>query len=779
MRRLSIILILLIAHALATEPPRDISARDLISFSSIRAVDLHEPSKTIIYELRETDFSNNTYRHHLWQMKTDGSNNRQLTFSSGNEWSPLISPTGACLAFLSDRPDAEGEKETRIWGMPLSGGEAKPLSNSDHTVLTYDWSADGNSIYYLTPQVKPTATKKWLENIEADGFDGDDRTLEKPRIELWRIDKNTAELKRLFVGDPGVYDFDVHPDNDLMVYVTNYTGDENDWVESDLYLFSISDSAQTKQLTAYKGAEDNPRFSPDGKYVAYSTPQDPKKPFSQTEIDIISIENGNVNRLTGSLDLNVSKFSWYTDRSLLLEVNQGMNNHVHIAALNGRTTDVSAGPAYFHRVVSGPKAQSIVAVRETATSLGEIIYSKGAGHPWLVLSNQSAEIHDLNIHPQTNFYWKSRDDRFKLEGLVILPHFSGHEPLPLIVHVHGGPASRTDIALEQYHLLQAWASQGFAVFSPNFRGSEGYSATFQTANYRDLGGGDYHDIMMGVKELIRRGIAHPDSLVIMGGSYGGYMTNWASTQTNKFKAAISLYGIYDLKSDFSNSIYAQWELDYLGKPYWEDPSAYSRRSPSSFIKQSKTPTLILHGADDENTFTSNSRELARALKTLEVPHRFILYPREGHGMNEPNHRLDAFQKELSWANLHLDRPQPHQGIDWMSSNIRVQILSVNREAEFLNAPGERFLSVKLLLDGSNLESPRRITLDDFEMMPSGNVVLGFSSKRMLAPAKYFSLEIGPRLPAVELDLVFVYTPHASQVLKIKDVGTFSLPKASK
>lgn len=775
MKRLSIILILLIANLLAADLPKDINARDLISFPSIRAVELFEPTQTIIYALRETDFSKNSYRQHIWQIKTDGSKNRQLTFSSGDEWSPLISPTGACLAFLSDRPDSEGEKGTRIWGMPLSGGEAKPLSNSDHSILAFDWSADGNFIYYLTPQIRPAETKSWLENREEAGFDGEDRTLEKPRIELWQIDKNTSELKRLFIGDPGVYDFDVHPDDDLMVYATNYTGDDNDWVETDLYLFSLRDSIQVKQLTGFKGSEDSPKFSPDGKHIAYSTPQDPKKPFSQIEIDIVSIEKGNVSRLTESLDLNVSSFRWYTDRSLLLEINQGMNNHIYIAAVNGRTTALSAGQAYFHRTASGPKAQSIAAVRETSTSIGEIVYSRGAGHPWVVLTDQSAALNDLNINPQTNFFWKSRDDRFKLEGLVILPHFSGHDPLPLIVHVHGGPASRTDIALEQYHLLQAWASQGYAVFSPNFRGSEGYSAAFQVANYRDLAGGDYHDIMMGVKELIKRGIAHPDSLVIMGGSYGGYMANWATTQTNKFKAAISKYGIFDLKSDFSNSIYAQWEVDYLGKTYWNDPSAYSRRSPSSFIKNSKTPTLILHGADDENTFTSNSRELARALKTLDVPHRFILYPREGHGMKEPSHRLDVFEKELSWANLHLNRPQPHQGMDWLSSDIRVQVLSVDREAEFLNAPGEQFLAVKLLLDGSNLESSTRVTLDDFELAPSGDVVLGFSSQRMLAPAKYFSLELGPELQAVELDLVFVKTGGNNQTLHIRNVGTFQLP----
>ena len=768
-----VLLILLLLNVGIAEEKKDISARDLLSFPSIRSLELHEAEKIIVYGAREADFETNKLRQHIWMIRTDGSGKRQLTFSSGDEWSPKISPTGSCLAFLSDRPDANGEQGTRIWAMPLSGGEAKPLTDEKRSILDYKWSADGCFIYYLSPENSPGPTESWMDARVDEGFDGEDRTLAKPRVELWQVSRSTSEHKRLFVGDPGVYGFDVDPVGDLMVYVTNYTGDDNDWVETDLFLFSLHDSATVKQLTGFKGSEFSPKFSPDGKYVAYLTPADPKKPYSQYEVDAVSIEKGNVSRLTESLDLNVSKFRWYTNQTLLLEVNQGMQNHLYAASLKGRSTALSGGPAYFYRSSPTPGAQSIAAVRQTATTVSEIVYSKGPGHPWVSLTDHSAALDDLNIHPQINFHWMSRDDRFKLEGLVILPHFSGHEPLPLIVHVHGGPAGRTDIALENGALLQAWASQGFAIFSPNFRGSEGYGAAFQTANYRDLGGGDYQDIMMGVKELIRRGIAHPDSLVIMGGSYGGYMANWAISQTNMFKVAVSKYGIWDLQSDFSNSIYAQWEIDYLGKPYWTDPTAYRRRSPSSYASKIKTPTLILHGADDENTFTSNSRELARALKTLNVPHRFILYPREGHGMYEPSHQIDVFEKSLSWINLHLDRGGPLKGSDWLSDGVRVQIVSVDREAEYLNAPGEKFLSVKLLLDGTRLSAPRRVTLDDISLVPGGEVVLGFSSQKMLAPSKYFSLDIGPDLKAVELDLVFV-NPVNPPILRIQGIGTFEL-----
>ncbi|MEA3287025.1 MAG: prolyl oligopeptidase family serine peptidase, partial [Candidatus Marinimicrobia bacterium] len=263
-------------------------------------------------------------------------------------------------------------------------------------------------------------------------------------------------------------------------------------------------------------------------------------------------------------------------------------------------------------------------------------------------------------------------------------------------------------------------------------------------------------------------------LVIMGGSYGGYMTNWVITQTNLFEVAASRYGIFDLKSDFSNSNYAQWELDYLGKPYWNDPGVYRRMSPSYFIEKAKTPTLILHGADDENTFTSNSRELARALKTLDVPHRFFLYPREGHGMGEPNHRLDVFQRQLSWVNTHLDRHAALSGEDWLSKDIRIQILSVKNKARFLNKPDESFLSVKILLDGSQLAENRRFTLDNFRLGLEHYQVIGLPSGQILAPAENFSFELGPDLPEAELELVFPKIDVSDQILKIKGVGEYTL-----
>ena len=769
------LLLLLHVGQLPGQQNRSISPEDLISFSTIKNLDLDAEHNRIIYELRETDLVANTQHKHLWLTDTEGKQNQQLTYSSKNEWDPQISPDGSHVAFFSDRFDAQGASKTRIWILPLNLGEAHPVSDPLHSISSFKWSSDGSSIYYLASEQKPDPTQAWEAQKTSSGFDAFDRTAEKPRMEIWQIDITDNAPQRLFIGDPGISSFDVDVSGDLLTYSTNYTGDANDWVETNIYLFSLRDSSVVKQLTDAKGAEEAPVFSPDGKFIAYQKPQDRKKPFSQLEIESIRLSDFKIRRLTRDLDLNVSRFHWYTNQTLIIEVMQGMNNHLYVLNLDGKTVSFSAGPTYFHHSSSKPSASTIAAVRQTPNGLGEIVVTQSPGRPWTQISSLSDVLADLTINPQTSFRWLSRDEKFNLQGLIVLPHFSGDEPLPLIVDIHGGPASRTDIALEQYAMFQAWASQGYAVFSPNFRGSEGYTAEFQIANYRDLGGGDYHDIMAGVTDLIRRGVAHPDSLVIMGGSYGGYMTNWAITQTQRFKAAVSRYGIYDLRSDFSNSIYAQWELDYMGKTYWDEPSLYRRLSPSTFIKRAKTPTLILHGADDENTFVSNSRELARALKTLDVPHRFFLYPREGHGMGEPAHRLDVFYRQLSWVNHHLGRQQALRGEDWLSQDIRVQVLSIEQNCHFMNEDGTRYLKVKLLLDGSRLRSVKHIGISDIRLEPGHFQVVGLPSGQFLAPVQDFQIDLGPDFPVVELELVFPQIEENKQHIKINGIGTYALP----
>ncbi|MFH1572395.1 MAG: prolyl oligopeptidase family serine peptidase [Acidobacteriota bacterium] len=259
--------------------------------------------------------------------------------------------------------------------------------------------------------------------------------------------------------------------------------------------------------------------------------------------------------------------------------------------------------------------------------------------------------------------------------------------VPLVVSPHGGPHGRvTDRFNGEY---QVWAAQGYASLSPNFRGSSGYGAAFDVANKKDIGFGDYQDLMSGVDRVIEMGIADPGRMAIQGGSYGGFMTNWVITQTDRFKAAVSKYGLWNLVTDWSNSDNPRWELNYLEAYYWDDLALWLKHSPGNYVKNVKTPVLILHGDSDPNTELSNSREMYQALLHAGKTVEFVVYPREGHGISgEPNHILDRQQRVVDWFARHvLHEPEGHPAGkpvtdgDWEMAVARVSVSSPGPAAD--------------------------------------------------------------------------------------------------
>jgi dipeptidyl aminopeptidase/acylaminoacyl peptidase len=222
---------------------------------------------------------------------------------------------------------------------------------------------------------------------------------------------------------------------------------------------------------------------------------------------------------------------------------------------------------------------------------------------------------------------------------------------PLILEIHGGPYGRfSDTFNNRAHI---WAANGYAVLRPNPRGSTGYGPKFTTANVGDWGGKDFKDIMAGVDAAIARGIADPDKLVVMGGSYGGFMTFWTITQTDRFKAAIGHAGISDWYSFHGQSdVPGLMEYGFVGQP-WTSAETYRKWSPMTYVDRVKTPIMITHGERDLRVPIAQAEQYYRALKKRGVEVVFLRYPRAGHGITEPNHQIDLFQRQLEWFDSHL------------------------------------------------------------------------------------------------------------------------------
>jgi dipeptidyl aminopeptidase/acylaminoacyl peptidase len=286
------------------------------------------------------------------------------------------------------------------------------------------------------------------------------------------------------------------------------------------------------------------------------------------------------------------------------------------------------------------------AVRDSFDSPPEVV--AGALGAWTKITQRNAEVKSPAGEARS-IRWKS--DGFAVQGWLLAPAEKPAGKAPMVVIVHGGPASAVHAGWSQQALLLA--SQGYYVFLANPRGSFGQGEKFTRANVKDFGYGDLRDIVRGVDAAVQAAPIDPQRVGVYGHSYGGYMTMWAVTQTNRFKAAVASAGIANWQSYYGENRIDQWMLPYFGKSVYEDPQVYARSSPISFIKNVRTPTLVLHGERDAEVPLPQGQEFWHALKTLGVETQLVVYEDEGHWIRQPAHVRDRYERIVRWFDAHL------------------------------------------------------------------------------------------------------------------------------
>ena len=718
-------------------PTQRITPRALIETQRISDPQIHPDGQRVAFVVTVADFDDSTMRGHLWltewgaeedapeeepaenaapeadtkaalEIDTDAETKdgdageaeaeepdwtRQLTYSREGEHSPRWSPDGRCLAFLSTRPDPEASDEEdeedepaeQIWILPGDGGEARKITSAKEGILEYHWLPESSTLIYLAPEPRPRP----LESVRKDERDRRkiDPTVEHDdllRRQIWQTDIEERKPKLLYTGDIGLHDFAVSPDGRRLCFATNYSGEDNDYHLTDLYIKPL-DSGVPVKLVRRGGGKYHLRWSPDGRHIAFLSWYDPALSYSRETLYAADVpetlpetaEYGkdapgiSECRLLTDLDTDLGGFAWSkTERGGIYAVAAvGTGSEIyHIGTqtnenIRAETIKIALeGQAERGDLALHPETDALVWVQESATRLPELFVREADGNV-MPLTKLNADFSTAYRLPrQEVISWQSADG-MTIEGVLLYPlDYDAEKKYPLVVQVHGGPKGRSLNTLRNYYLSPVWSAEGYFVLQPNFRGSEGYGHAFAIANRRDLGGGDFQDIMAGVDWCIAGGFADAERLGIMGGSYGGYMTNWAIGHTDRFRAAVSMFGIFHLQTDYSNSELSRWDNEYMGAYYWEDPEIYRRLSPGSYIEAIKTPTLILHGDEDSNTFISNSKELYQALRHRGVTTQFVHYPREGHGLREPNHRLDEIRRALAWMDRFLRNTGGAQGV---------------------------------------------------------------------------------------------------------------------
>lgn len=729
MRNLILSCVLLISAASTAQPlRRPVTMKDFLEIKLPSDLQFSPDGRTIAFVVSESDFEKSATHTSLWLVgvtdTTGGSSARPLTRYRQAARLPRWSPNGKYLAFLDDgRGEEKTElKEPQIWLLPAAGGEAVQATQAQHGIMSYDWMPNSRAVVYLTEQEEQAELLQIKKQRAERKFDAVEVDKDRRVRQVWRLDiaggnsPSGGKPVKLFDGDFGIESVDVSPDGERVLYRTNYTGKKDDDRKFDYWLYSFREG-KTKQLTNRPGEESAARWSPDSRSVVCIAPFDPLCTYSRLDLFSVTIGGNGLTALGNPHDRSVSGVAWAADgKTVYYTLASGVEENAYGATINptavgrggaGRIRQVLAGARVYEHLTVAPRGATLAVTAGDGTHAPEIYVRDLKTGTLKQLTRLNAEIDSLVLSRPEVVKWQSADGVL-VEGLLIIPpdHHQGGR-VPLITIPHGGPFWRNRLALHELDEAHVYAANGYAVFLPNFRGSDGYGHGFGVANYRDLGYGDFYDVMTGIDFLIAEGIADAQKLGIVGGSYGGYMTNWAISHSERFTAAVSRYGIFSLITDFSNSNIPSWEPDYLGDFYWNDPAAYARHSPSTNADRIHTPVLILHGQEDPNTFISNSQEMYTALMKLGRTVEFVTLPREEHGFREPNHQLDVVQRTLDWfdrylRNIGYDRAAAFKVGDSVPGPLlTLRVLSATRGRQYAGQqPEAEFLEVTLEIVGS-------------------------------------------------------------------------------
>src|SRR5258706_306124 len=573
---------------------------------------------------------------------------RQFTFSAKSESAPRWSPNGKQLAFLSNR----AEDQQQICVMSMNGGEARAITKGKRSVKAFEWSADGKEIAFLAPDAKTEEEeKKEKDKDDEKVVDKDDK-----HARLWILDVATGETRALTKPNWKFDELAWLPAGDRVV-VKGTDRPESDQYTERIFSVQVADGTM-KELVKPLGPFGEMRVAPDGKAISYVGPrEDGPEPH---DLMLLPVTAHAARNLTGaSLDRLVMDYHWAKDGSVVMVAANGFSSLLVTYSADGARHDLSAvpGPAGAMALTDGGE---IAFVSQAATRPQEVWLWDQKGAPKQITHlNDSWKQYSLS---EPEFYTYKSFDGTEIEAALLKPRVlpsanqeigvPGKSKLPLIVLVHGGPTGRWADSIETWG--QLLAAHGYAVFYPNIRGSVGYGQKFVEANRGDWGGGDFKDVMAGVEDLVKRGIADPDRLGIGGWSYGGYMAEWAITQTNAFKAAVSGAGMANLISEFGTEDHPAGDEWFYGVP-WEKPEGFLNSSPFVHLKNAKTPTLVLQGDADTIDPLGQSQELYRGLKRYGVETELVVYPREPHGFHEEKHLVDRLNRILAWDDKYLKK----------------------------------------------------------------------------------------------------------------------------
>jgi acylaminoacyl-peptidase len=571
-----------------------------------------------------------------------------------SERSIAWSPDSSEIAFLSD---AEQKGQFQLYVVSADKpGHPRKLTGAAGYLSDPQWSPDGTKIAVLFTAGAPRNLGPLEATQEATGVIQSE--VYEQRIAI--VDPKTGAMRELTPKDMYVYEYDWAPDSHRLVYTSAHgAGDDNWWIAR-LYTVDLG-SGRAQEIYKPELQIAIPKWSPDGKSIAFITGLMSDAGVTGGDIYVVGADGSNAHDVTPGYHASPCWLTWLpsSKRILFTEHTGGAEAIKTLDLATGQMEQVWKGDESVSAGTSGFGTSDISLSHDGTRSA--LIRNSFSNPPevWAGATGEWRKITDRNagIKPEwgeaRSIEWTNGG--FHVQGWLLMPmHYDATKRYPMVVSVHGGPASAVTPAWRgPFFNLGTLSSQGFFVFFPNPRGSYGQGEAFTEANRKDFGYGDLRDILAGVDQVEKMYPVDDRRVGISGWSYGGYMTMWAVTQTNRFRAAVAGAGIADWLSYYGENSIDQWMIPYFGASVYADPAVYAKSAPIHFIKNVRTPTLVVVGQRDGECPAPQSFEFWHALKSFGVRTELVVYANEGHGFRNPEHMRDLMQRTLEWFDQNL------------------------------------------------------------------------------------------------------------------------------
>lgn len=648
------------AHTQSTRAQRNLTIDDFFKIKRVSDPQISPEGNWIAYTVTDVDLKKDKSETRIWMTPSAGGEAIPMTAKGYSANRPGWSPDGKFLSFLAKRK--EGDK-TQVWTLNRQGGEAQQYTHIAQGVSGYEWSPDGKKILLVLKDPKPEDLKKEEKDKKKPKPWIIDR-LQFKRDRIGYLDNYRNHLYVVVPGDTiptqitsGNFDDSQpawSPDGKLIAFVSNRTENPDGNQNTDIWIVSANSPDKGKtllQVTTNPGQDYAPAWSPDGKYLTYVTVTNPDILWYATDhLAVVSSEGGSPRVLTTELDRNVRTPRFAPDgKSITFILEDSGERHLARISFSGKSlTRPIAGARSVQSYSMNPAGTVAVLISEPHLP-GEVFLLKKKSLRQLTTTNTDL-LKEIQLAEVENIHFNSNDGT-EIEGFIYKPpDFDNKFRYPTLLRIHGGPVSQYDFSFN--FDAQLFAANGYVVLMANPRGSSGYGQDFSMGIYQDWGNKDFEDVMAGIDYAIERGYADPHRLGVGGWSYGGILTNYVITKTNRFKAAITGASEVLYVANYGHDHYQyQWEKE-LGLP-WENRDLWEHISPFNYVENIKTPTLIMGGEKDWNVPILNSEQLYQALRRLGIITQLVVYPGEHHGIRRPSFQKDRYQRYLAWYGKHV------------------------------------------------------------------------------------------------------------------------------